>query len=133
VQNSRARHKDDFSNAFSSIMTEAVQTAYRSSTTEIQQKIHRLIEVWRARNVFKVSIQDAIKARLDDINKIRPADKKPLIGGSLFSSSSVSGDLLKKLKSLAPLQLVLLKANLLTIFTINTMNTDYNKLNDLNI
>lgn len=130
VQNSRARRKDDFPNAFSPIMAEAVQTAYRSSTTEIQQKIRRLIEVWRSRNVFEVPIQDAIEARLDEIDKTRPAGKKSLMGGSLFGSSTGSGGLPKELESLAPLQLAVSKANLSTTSTLNTANTEYEKLND---
>ncbi len=111
-------------------MAEAVQTAYRSSTTEIQQKIRRLIEVWRSRNVFEVPIQDAIEARLDEIDKTRPAGKKSLMGGSLFGSSSGSGGLPKELESLAPLQLAVSKANLSTTSTLNTANTEYDKLND---
>lgn len=111
-------------------MAEAVQTAYRSSTTEIQQKIRRLIEVWRSRNVFEVPIQDAIEARLDEIDKTRPAGKKPLMGGSLFGSSSGSGGLPKELEGLAPLQLAVSKANLSTTSTLNTANTEYDRLND---
>lgn len=132
VQNSRARRKDDFPNAFSPIMPEAAQTAYRSSTTEVQQKIRRLIEVWRSRNVFEVPIQDAIEARLDEIDKTRPAGKKPLMGGSLFGSASGSGGLPKELESLAPLQLAVSRANLSTTTTTNTANTEYDKLNDPN-
>jgi regulator of Ty1 transposition protein 103 len=133
VQNSRARRKDDFPNAFSPIMPEAAQTAYRSSTTEVQNKIRRLVEVWRARNVFEVPIQDAIEARLDDVDKTRPAGKKPLMGGSLFGSSTGSGGLPKELETLAPLQIVVSKANLSTTSTVNTGNTEYDKLNDSNI
>lgn len=133
VQNSRARRKDDFPNAFSPIMPEAAQTAYRSSTTDLQQKIRRLVEVWRARNVFEVPIQDAIEARLDDIDKTKPTGKKPLMGGSLFGSSSGSAGLPKELESLAPLQITLSKANLSLTSTINTANTDHDKLNNPNI
>jgi regulator of Ty1 transposition protein 103 len=113
-------------------MPEAAQTAYRSSTTEIQQKIRRLIEVWRVRNVFEIPIQDAIEARLNDIDKTRPTGKKPLMGGSLFGSSSGSGGLSKELESLAPLQLAVSKANLSTTSTTNTTNAEYDKLNDPN-
>lgn len=132
VQNSRARRKDDFPNAFSPIMPEAAQTTYRSSTTEVQQKIRRLVEVWRVRNVFEGPIQDAIEARLDEIDKTRPAGKKPLMGGSLFGSSSGSGGLSKELESLAPLQLEVSKASLSTASTTNTANAEYDKLNDPN-
>lgn len=113
-------------------MPEAAQTTYRSSTTEVQQKIRRLVEVWRARNVFEGPIQDAIEARLDEIDKTRPAGKKPLMGGSLFGSSSGSGGLPKELESLAPLQLEVSKANLSTASTTNTANAEYDKLNEPN-
>jgi regulator of Ty1 transposition protein 103 len=113
-------------------MPEAAQTTYRSSTTEVQQKIRRLIEVWRARNVFEGPIQDAIEARLDEIDKTRPAGKKPLMGGSLFGSSSGSGGLPRELETLAPLQLEVSKANLSTTSTTNTASTEYDKLNDPN-
>lgn len=82
--------------------------------------------------MFEVPIQDAIEARLDDIDKTRPTGKKPLMGGSLFGSSSGSGGLPKELESLAPLQLSLSKANLSTTPTINTANTEYDKLNNPN-
>lgn len=111
-------------------MPEAAQTAYRSSTTEIQQKIRRLVEVWRARNVFESPIQDAIEARLDEIDKTRPAGKKPLMGGSLFGSSSGGAGLPKELESLSPLQLAVSKANLSTTSTVNTANAEYDKLNN---
>lgn len=130
VQNSRARRKDDFPNSFSPIMPEAAQTAYRSATTEIQQKIRRLVEIWRARNVFEGPIQDAIEARLDEIDKTRPTGKKPLMGGSLFGSSSSGGGLPKELESLSPLQLAVSKANLSTPSTTNTANVEYDKLQD---
>lgn len=113
-------------------MPEAAQTAYRSSATEIQQKIRRLVEVWRARNVFEVPIQDAIDARLNDIDKTRPAGKKPLMGGSLFGSSGSSGGLPKELESLAPLQLAASKGNLTATSNTNSANSEYDKINDLN-
>ena len=113
-------------------MPEAAQTAYRSSTTEIQQKIRRLAEVWRVRNVFEGPIQDAIEARLDDIDKTKPTSKKPLMGGSLFGASSGSGGLPKELENLGPLQLAVSKASLSTTSTINTANAEYDKLSNSN-
>lgn len=114
-------------------MAEAVQTAYRSAATDIQQKIRRLVEVWRSRIVFEVPIQDAIEARLDDVDKTKPTGKKPLMGGSLFGSSTGSGGLPKELESLAPLQIVLSKANLSNTPTITTANAEYDKLNGADV
>ena len=46
-------------------MADAVQHAYKGAVTEVQQKIRRLVEVWRQRNVFEAPIVDAIEARLE--------------------------------------------------------------------
>ena len=65
AQQSKARRKDDFLIAFSPIIAEATATAYRGATNEVQGKLRRVVEVWRARQIFDVSIQEAIEARID--------------------------------------------------------------------
>ena len=111
-------------------MPEAVQTAYRSSTPEIQHKIRRVVEVWKTRNVFEGPIVQAIEARLDDIDKAKgTGGKKTLMGKSLFSSSSGT-DMPKELESLAPLQVAVTKATIAARPSIDTAQTEYIKLND---
>ena len=130
VQNSRARRKDDFPNAFSPLMAEATQTAYRSSTPDIQGKIRRVVEVWRARSVFEIPIQEAIEARLDEVDKAKGTGKKTLMGNSLFGSSGTGAGMPKELESLGPLQIAVSKAGLATLASTNTANAEYEKLND---
>ena len=83
AQQSKARRKDDFLIAFSpvgivffeitgrtlslnvQIIAEATATAYRGATNEVQQKLRRVIEVWRQRQIFELPIQEAIEARID--------------------------------------------------------------------
>lgn len=65
AQQSKARHKDDFLIAFSPVIAEATATAYKGATSEVQQKLRRVVEVWRQRQVFEIPIQDAIEARID--------------------------------------------------------------------
>lgn len=64
VQQSKARKKDDFPIAFSPIIAEASATAYKGATNEVQQKLRRVVEVWRARQIFELPILEAIENQL---------------------------------------------------------------------
>ncbi|KAL4869105.1 hypothetical protein BDV12DRAFT_168601 [Aspergillus spectabilis] len=128
AQQSRARRKEDFLIAFSPIIAEAVATAYKGSSNDIQQKIRRVVEVWRQRSIFELPIQDAVEARVDDIDKSRSTGKKPLLGGSLFSSSS--GSTPSELQPLVPLQVALSKAAVTSSTSSTAANAEYDKLND---
>jgi regulator of Ty1 transposition protein 103 len=65
AQQSKARRKDDFLIAFSPVIAEATAIAYKGATNEIQQKLKRVVEVWRQRQIFEMPIQDAIEARIE--------------------------------------------------------------------
>lgn len=65
AQQSKARRKDDFLIAFSPVIAEATATAYKGATNDVQQKLRRVVEVWRQRQIFEGSIQEAIEARID--------------------------------------------------------------------
>ena len=63
-QQSKARNKEEFLVAISPTIAEAVATAYKGAPTDVQQRIRRVVDVWRERNVFEVPIQDAVENRL---------------------------------------------------------------------
>jgi len=65
VQQSKARKKDDFPKAFGGIIGEAMELAYRGVTLEIQGKLRRVLDVWRARAVFEINILSDIDSRLE--------------------------------------------------------------------
>ena len=132
VQNSRARRKDDFPNAFSPLMAEATQTAYRSSTPDIQSKIRRVVEVWRQRSVFEAPIQTAIETRLDEVDKTKGPGKKTLMGNSLFGTGTTGSGMPKELETLGPLQIAVSKAGITTNASTQTADLEYEKLNDPN-
>lgn len=130
VQNARARKRSEFPDAFSPLLPEAIQTAYRSSPPEIQSKIRRVVEVWRTRNVFETPILQAIEARVDEIDRSKGSGtKKTLMGNSLFASSSSTG-VPKELETLAPLQIAVTKETISARPAIDTAQTEYTKLND---
>jgi regulator of Ty1 transposition protein 103 len=137
VQNARARKRSEFPDAFSPLMAEAVQTAYRSSPPEIQQKIRRVVEVWRTRSVFEVPIQEAIEARIDDVDRSKgAAGKKTLMGKSLAGGSSTGGGatgnagMPKELETLAPLQVAVTKNAISARPAVDAAQTEYAKVND---
>ena len=68
AQQSKARRRDDFLIAFSPVIAEATATAYKGATNEVQQKLRRVVEVWRQRQIFESPIQDAIEARIEGMS-----------------------------------------------------------------
>lgn len=65
AQQSKARRKDDFLIAFSPVIAEATATAYKGATSDVQNKLKRVVEVWRQRQIFEIPIQDAVEARIE--------------------------------------------------------------------
>jgi len=65
IQQSKARRKDEFARAFSPIIAEATAVSYKGATNDIQQKLRRVIEVWRQRQIFEQATQEDIEHRVD--------------------------------------------------------------------
>lgn len=65
TQQSKARHKDDFLVAFSPVIAEATALAYKGAPAEIQNKLRRVIDVWKDRFIFEPPVQQAIERGID--------------------------------------------------------------------
>lgn len=126
VQNARARKRNEFPDAFAPLMPEAVQTAYRSSPTEIQAKIRRVLEVWKNRATFEGAIISAIETRIDEVDKAKGGSgtKKTLMGKSLFGSAS-DISMPKELETLGPLQTAVTKATIDARPSIDAAQKEY--------
>lgn len=129
VQQSKARRKDDFLVAFSPVIAEATSTAYKGATNDVQDKIRRTVEVWSQRRIFDKPIQEAVEARIMELDKSRSGKKGGLLGGSLFSGASGSSAPME-LQPLIPLQLAVSKANATSQPATSTANAEFEKLND---
>ncbi|KAJ8068024.1 hypothetical protein OCU04_003601 [Sclerotinia nivalis] len=129
AQQSKARRKDDFLIAFSPVIAEATATAYKGATSDVQNKLKRVVEVWRQRQIFEIPIQDAVEARIEELEKSRSSNRKGL-GGSLFSSNSSSAP--SELQPLVAPQQTISKLVLSTKTATNSANSDYEKLTDAN-
>ncbi|ESZ89818.1 hypothetical protein SBOR_9796 [Sclerotinia borealis F-4128] len=129
AQQSKARRKDDFLIAFSPVIAEATATAYKGATSDVQNKLKRVVEVWRQRQIFEIPIQDAVEARIEELEKSRSSNRKGL-GGSLFSSNSSSVP--SELQPLVAPQQSISKLVLSTKTSTSSANLDYEKLTDPN-
>ncbi|KAF1988911.1 DUF618-domain-containing protein [Aulographum hederae CBS 113979] len=87
VQQSKVRKKDNFVQVFSTIIADATIAAYKSAPSDIQQKLRRVVEVWRQRSIFDEAIQKSIETGLDQLDSNRGGKKS--LGGALFAESSV--------------------------------------------
>lgn len=65
MQQAKVRRKEDFLVAFMPIIAEATALSYKGATQEVQNKIRRVVEVWRQRQILETAIQDATEARID--------------------------------------------------------------------
>ncbi len=49
------------------IIADAAAVAYKGATNDVQQKLRRVVEVWRQRLIFESPIQDVVESRIDGI------------------------------------------------------------------
>jgi Protein of unknown function, DUF618. len=63
TQQSKARHKDDFLNAFSPYIADATALAYKGAPPDIQAKLRRVLDVWKERCIFDRDILQDIEAK----------------------------------------------------------------------
>ncbi|KAI0515357.1 RNA polymerase II-binding domain-containing protein [Xylaria bambusicola] len=124
AQQSKARRKEEFLVSFSPAIAEAVAVAYKGAPHDVQQRIRRVVDVWRDRGVFEGPIQQAVEARIHDLDKARGSTKAGL-GGSIFGSASACPAELTPL--VAPQQNVT-KVALSTKPTMTSANKDYDGL-----
>lgn len=68
IQQSKARSKPEFLNAFTPLISEGTEVAYKGCSPEIQKKIRRVVEVWRERSIFAPDTQSQIEQRIDGKN-----------------------------------------------------------------
>lgn len=90
TQQSKARKREEFVNAFSTVIAEAMENAYRHGTQDVQNRLKHVANVWEQRNVFSENVIMDVNKRLELAEK---SVKKPTSGGKI-------GGLLKS--SLAP-------------------------------
>ncbi|KAI0872016.1 RNA polymerase II-binding domain-containing protein [Hypoxylon argillaceum] len=124
AQQSKARRKGEFLVSFSPAVAEAVAVAYKGAPQDVQQRIRRVVDVWRERGVFEGPIQQAVEGRIHDLDKARGTTKAGL-GGSIFGSAS---SLPAELTPLVTPHQNVSKVLLTTKTAVKSANTDYDSL-----
>lgn len=81
VQQSKAKKREDFIDAFSNVIVDGIVSTYREGSTDLRGKIRRVIEVWDQRQVFRRDIIDELN------NKMRDLDEGGATGGSIGGSA----------------------------------------------
>ena len=66
------RKKEEFLRAFEPILADATQVAYKGSPAETQNKIRRVVEVWRQRQIFNPAVQQDVEKRINGMLKSNP-------------------------------------------------------------
>ncbi|CAO2653973.1 Nn.00g107060.m01.CDS01 [Neocucurbitaria sp. VM-36] len=127
TQTSKMRKKEEFLRAYEPMIAEATAVAYKGSPHEIQNKIRRVVEVWRSRQIFSLPVQQDVERQIDEVDRSK-SSRKPALGGSLFSGSSITPEL----APVAPLATSLQKADLNAKPAVATANQDYEKLTNPN-
>ncbi|KAF2727817.1 DUF618-domain-containing protein [Polyplosphaeria fusca] len=122
VQQGKIRNKPEFVQAYTPIIVDAVTSAYKGAPADIQNKMRRVVEVWRSRQVFKAPIQEDMEHKIDELDRTR-SSRKPALGGSLLGSSIPT-----ELSSVGPQATALQKADVHAKPTVATANEEYNKL-----
>jgi regulator of Ty1 transposition protein 103 len=144
VQQGKIRKKEEFLQAYSPIIADAVTSAYKGAPSDVQNKIRRVVEVWRQRQVFKQPVQEEVEHKIDgellindlqgllqteqwtELDRSRSV-RKPALGGSLLGSSIPA-----ELSSVGPQATALQKADVYARPVVATANEEYIKLTSPN-
>ncbi|KAG4303221.1 hypothetical protein PCK1_000559 [Pneumocystis canis] len=87
TQQSKARKREEFVNAFSTVIAEAMENAYLHGTQDVQNRLKHVANVWEQRNVFSENVIMDINKRLELAEKsIKKSLSGNKIGGILKSS-----------------------------------------------
>ena len=65
TQTSQMRKKEEFLRAYEPLIAEATTAAYKGSPSDLQNKIRRVVEVWRQRQIFNQTVQQNIERQLN--------------------------------------------------------------------
>lgn len=79
TQQSKARHKEDFLNAFSPFIADAAAVTYKGAPADVQGKLRRVVDVWRERNIFDREVLQDLETRLAGESISRHQNLFPLL------------------------------------------------------
>ncbi|KTW30914.1 uncharacterized protein T551_01466 [Pneumocystis jirovecii RU7] len=87
TQQSKARKREEFVNAFSTVIAEAMENAYLHGTQDVQNRLKHVANVWEQRNIFSENVMMDVNKRLELAEK---SVKKSLSGGKIGGALKLS-------------------------------------------
>lgn len=94
VQQSKAKKREEFIEAFASVIVDGIISTYREGNADLRNKIKRVVEVWEQRQVFRPDVVQEINSKmkqLDSSDSAPGADAGGSIGGTGFGDIGGSG------------------------------------------
>lgn len=64
VQQAKSKKKETILSAFQPFVADAMLAAYKGASPDIQNKLKRVSEVWRHRQVFDLATQESVEAHI---------------------------------------------------------------------
>ncbi|KAK3997664.1 regulation of nuclear pre-mRNA domain-containing protein 1A [Cladorrhinum sp. PSN332] len=128
TQQTKARLKEDFLNAFAPCIADATYVAYKGASPEIQTKLRRVVDVWKDRSIFNKDIIQDVYSKLAEVDRTRPAATAGGGFGAGFRSSSPAVP--PELSPLLTQQEAIHKSLIPMKSALATADTEYEKLID---
>ncbi|KAJ2895201.1 UPF0400 protein [Zalerion maritima] len=127
AQQSKVRRKDDFVLALAPVIADATAAAYKGASNEVQQRVVRVVDVWRQRAVFPEHTINGIDARLQEVDKARGNTM-----GFATRGSQPSPPMPTELVPLADALLMVAKSVVPSRSSIQESRENYDKVTDPN-
>lgn len=110
------------------IIAEATTNAYKGASLDIQQKLRRVVDVWRQRQILNPECQKDIENRINDVDRQRGGARKGGLGGSL--NASIASNAPPEYQALLTAQSALARLEPLSKPAADGAEIDWKKFND---
>ncbi|KAG5365714.1 UPF0400 protein [Yarrowia sp. B02] len=91
VQQAKAKKRDEFIEAFSTVIVDGIVSTYREGNTDLRNKIKRVVEVWEQRQVFRPDVIEEINSKTKQLDSSEGSAGSDSIGGSSIGGTGLGG------------------------------------------
>lgn len=91
VQQAKAKKRDEFIDAFSTVIVDGIVSTYREGNTDLRNKIKRVVEVWEQRQVFRPDVIEEINSKTKQLDSSDGATGSEAIGRGSIGGTGLGG------------------------------------------
>lgn len=91
VQQAKAKKRDEFIDAFSTVIVDGIVSTYREGNTDLRNKIKRVVEVWEQRQVFRPDVIEEINSKTKQLDSSDGTTGSDAIGGGSIGGTGLGG------------------------------------------